>query len=512
MYAPIKFSAATSNLKGQYIWYSPIDSTAVGGTLVHAFPGDMRIQSGATTTTNITWSLESGEFALYGNDVNALGKNAIKVAGGATSIGMYNNVASNHIYFDTPLEFDTTKVRTTARFTLNTAKSNAGGLITHVRGAMSTLGGLAMTNDNGRGWLWLQGINNSTKDKAYYEQDGSTLTAPAVAFGAYSGDVFVYTGYHVINTTNAFGIGNNLFFELGDSSGGVSGSTNRYLLATSGNNVAGKIRIGGGSSNAAGRISSTLGLEGTGAVEFSGAIKLETWSVANGGANAHNLNLTAQAGGTATFSGNISGNGTLYSGAGDGTAGGVFITGGGTVVLGGFNTYTNKTTVRENTTLQMDGSMTSEIEVLAGSTLKGEGNTSANVIIGGDFAPGTSIGTFTAYTDVDFLAGSTFTIELGPGNTSDLLDAYGDLDITGATLRLVGSDIGTFTIANYGTLTGDSFASIDTIGLTGGVTFESINYGGKDGNFISLTVIPEPASVLLMVSGLVAAWKLRRRA
>jgi uncharacterized protein with beta-barrel porin domain len=189
----------------------------------------------------------------------------------------------------------------------------------------------------------------------------------------------------------------------------------------------------------------------------------------------------------------------------------VNITGGGTVVLENTSTYTNRTTVMSNTTLRLDGSLASEIEVLSGSTLKGAGAAQANLIVSGEVAPGASIGTFTAYADVDFLSGSTFTIELGPGNTSDLLDVIGDLDITGAVLRLVGNDVGTFTIATYGTLTGGTFASVDTTGLGDGCTLDSLAYGTGSSDSITLTVIPEPASILLMLSGIAGAYKLRRR-
>jgi hypothetical protein len=246
-----------------------------------------------------------------------------------------------------------------------------------------------------------------------------------------------------------------------------------------------------------------MGLEGEGAVEFSGNI----WMTRRADATAwqvHNMYLTAPSNGTLTVSGKIQDTGA-------GFVRGLNITGGGTVVLENINIYTNRTTVMSNTTLRLDGSLASEIEVLSGSVLKGGGAANANVIISGDFAPGASIGTFTAYADVDFLSGSTFTIELGPGNTSDLLDVIGDLDITGATLRLVGNDVGTFTIATYGTRTGGAFALVDTTGLGDGYTLDSLAYGTGSGDAITLTVIPEPASILLLVSGLVGAYKLRRR-
>jgi hypothetical protein len=525
--APVKFTTADSYIKNKIYWYSSVDSTYAGGTKVHLQLTDFRADA-MTTTTNVFYYLESGGPAIYQANVNALGSNKVYITvatpgvapASVRNIGIYGTSPSNHMYFDTPLEFDAASVAPggTRRFDLNFQRtpSVAGNTnITHVRGNWTMANGTTITNTGGLGWFWLS-AGSSANDmgaQKYYEQDSSSIVSAPTGINNWAGDVFVYNGFHVINAPHAFKTNNSAFFNIGGASGGITRGSNNVLLATSGNHVNGIIRLTGGDAVTNGnpvvtnRPWATLGIEGTGSVEFMGNVSLTRYSTADT-MKAMNLKLYAGLGGTAIFSGGISENNY----AGSEAVGFVEVVGGGTVVLSGLNSYTNKTTVRENTTLQMDGSMTSEIEVLAGSTLKGEGNTSANVIIGGDFAPGTSIGTFTAYTDVDFLAGSTFTIELGPGNTSDLLDAYGDLDITGATLRLVGSDIGTFTIANYGTLTGDSFASIDTIGLTGGVTFESINYGGKDGNFISLTVIPEPASVLLMVSGLVAAWKLRRRA
>jgi hypothetical protein len=380
---------------------------------------------------------------------------------------------------------------------------------------------VAFTNTSGAGVFTFYGGNNDMKKRIYHEADNSGLQSAAITSkNAWSGDFAINSGWHVVNAAHAFKSNNTARVNLTDQSGGTTIISNRQFLLNNGITYNGDVAIWGGSSmtNSAGvgpefrlQASAWVGIEGTGSAEYNGRILISRADdLTEYGNRGFNAVFYATNGGTAHFYGNIE--------ESDGALGQkAFITGGGNIVFGGTCTYTNRTTVMSNTTFQLDGSMTSEIEVLAGSTLKGAGSTGSNVSLGGDFAPGASLGTFTAYADVDFGSGSTLTIELGPGNTSDLLDVYGDLDIGSAILRLVGSDIGTFTIANYGSLTGE-FLNIDTMGLASGLSLDTsvyatgINYGGKDGNFISLTVIPEPASFLLLASGLVAAWKLRRRA
>jgi T5SS/PEP-CTERM-associated repeat protein len=86
------------------------------------------------------------------------------------------------------------------------------------------------------------------------------------------------------------------------------------------------------------------------------------------------------------------------------------------------------------------------------------------------------------------------------GTTALNITVAGDFTASnGDTIKLIdyASKSGTFSNIDNG----DTF-------ITGGKEFQ-LTYGDGD---TYLTVIPEPASVLLMVSGLVAAWKLRRRA
>jgi hypothetical protein len=464
--------------------------------------------------------MEGGQFAIYTADMNAaLGTNKILVAGsgGQRYIGVYGSTASNHEYWTTPIEIDETKIGSgngtiPLAFIFARGSSDSDTLITHVQGKWTTKSGNVFSNTSGIGAFALYGKNDDQKARVYFEADNSGLKGSTVpGDNSWSGDLQINGGQNVINAPHAFGTNNSFFVNMSDQSGGVTLQRSMSLLATSGNNVSGTIRAYGGSVYIAGAVTNRqmafIGLEGTGSVEFSGKILLAMWADQGATSKLHDVYLTAGPGGTAIFSGIIK-ESTV---TGSTLAPRVNITGGGTVVLENTSTYTNRTTVMSNTTLRLDGSLASEIEVLSGSTLKGAGAAQANLIVSGEVAPGASIGTFTAYADVDFLSGSTFTIELGPGNTSDLLDVIGDLDITGAVLRLVGNDVGTFTIATYGTLTGGTFASVDTTGLGDGCTLDSLAYGTGSSDSITLTVIPEPASILLMLSGIAGAYKLRRR-
>jgi hypothetical protein len=542
----ITFSAASVSIRTNSgaSWFSvqlmkTIDSSAVGGSTVKILTGYnggyLRFDTGSFSTTNMNWILENSRIANYNeNPTTALGSNTLKVAWSegarnanrSTTIGMYGaqNIwtVKNAAYFDTPIEVDPFSVGSDSGVNLRPLTlisqrlRNDGGLLTnYFRGLWTSKNGVAVTNAQGDGWLQISGSSdgagvNFGQVVSMYQQDASGLLVNSVANPSWNGDVAINDGYHVVAAAHAFGTNNSWAVNLKSSSGTATVVRARQFFLADGIEYTGVIRSYGQNhtTNVAGDISrgqGWLGIHGTGTGTYSGNIWLFGATPAGSIQKVYDLYLYATNGSLALFRGNFVTN--LWGGENPN----VYVTGGGTVVAEGILNYAGKTTIQSNTTFKFDGlNNSSEIEVLAGSTLKGEGSTSPNVIMGGDFAPGGSIGTFYAGGDVDFLTGSTLTIELGPGNTEDLLAVTGDLDISLATLRLVGSDIGTFTIASYGTLTGSSFLNIDTTGLTGGVTFDSIDY--TTDSQISLTVIPEPASILLMASGLVAAFKLRRRA
>jgi hypothetical protein len=520
-----------------------IDSTAVGGTKIHALTGYnggyIQLYTGAVSTTNISWSLENSRFAIYANPIDALGSNKLTVVWTGTrtvdrsaTIGLYRpgTLTNSANYFDTPIEVDPLAVGTDngvnlrpLTFVAQKYRTDGGAFTQYVRGVWTSKGSVAITNTQGNGWLQIRGSSADANllTRTYWQMNSSGLLVNSIASPSWNGDVSLNgSGYNVIDAPHAFGTNNSWSVNISNDNGGLLNERDRYFLATAGNNYSGVVRVygNGAVSNSPGQTPGTvirgrafIGIEGAGSVTFSGPIFLyprensTNLVAAPGLENTYDAYLYARSGGTAVFEGLISQNSWA------GTAPKVFITGGGTIVMENSNTYTNRTMVMSNTTLRLDGAVLSEIEVLSGSTLMGIGSTSDNLIVGGDVAPGASIGTFTVYGNVDFQTGATLTVELGPGNTSDSLDVLGDLDITLAVLRLVGSQAGTFTIANYGTLTGAGFASVDTTGLGDGYTLDSLAYGTGQGDSISLTVIPEPASILLMLSGIIGAYKLRRR-
>lgn len=151
-----------------------------------------------------------------------------------------------------------------------------------------------------------------------------------------------------------------------------------------------------------------------------------------------------------------------------------------------------------------------------GGTLAGIGTITNNIFVNatdagdpGTFAPGTSIGTFTAMKDVSFGAGAVFAVELDSGGVSDLLDVGGNLTLDPASILDVSSlglAIGEYTIATYaGTLSG-------TFGSVTGLPGVTVDYGTGANSAITLTVIPEPATALLAVAGGACVLSRRRTA
>ena len=153
------------------------------------------------------------------------------------------------------------------------------------------------------------------------------------------------------------------------------------------------------------------------------------------------------------------------------------------------------------------------VKVAAGATLDGTGLIAGPMEISSTatLAPGASPGTMTVSNSLTFASGAIFRVELWATNNYDQLVMTGSaLTLNGATLTVddtaVFSPGATFTVvANHGTLSG-TFAGLPAsgsivTGITSSNQFE-IAYAGGNGDDITLTVIPEPAT--LGVAGAIA--------
>jgi autotransporter-associated beta strand protein len=211
--------------------------------------------------------------------------------------------------------------------------------------------------------------------------------------------------------------------------------------------------------------------------------------------------------------------------------------GSGTTILTGTNTYAGMTAV-EAGKLLVNGSNTGTgtVNVASGATLGGTGSVAGAVNVSGMLAPGASIESL-ATGAVSFLTGSTFAYELDSAALNgDLVYSTGALDIAaGTTLTLTELASGTlgigskFTLISYfgGWTSAELFTydaatladdSIFTLGAnqwqfkyndtTGGTNFSADQSGAT--SFVTMSVVPEPATALLSGIGILALLRRRR--
>ena len=203
-------------------------------------------------------------------------------------------------------------------------------------------------------------------------------------------------------------------------------------------------------------------------------------------------------------------------------------TGAGKLTLNGVNTFTGLTEVNDGT-LAVNGSISGSTEVSGTGTLSGTGIVGGVQISGGGtLAPGNSPGTLNTG-NVTFGGGSTFALEFASPTTGDQLAVTGsvtlnsDVELTlGLAYTPVGADTfvvilndGADAVERFGDSTffafgGNQLAEGETF-TTSGADW-TISYIGGSGNDVTLTVVPEPSSTLLLAGvGVVALARRRRR-
>lgn len=151
--------------------------------------------------------------------------------------------------------------------------------------------------------------------------------------------------------------------------------------------------------------------------------------------------------------------------AGTGTGANLEVTGAGTVILSGINSYIGTTTVTSGTlklvssTLYAGGTgINSQMTVSSGAVLKGTGTINAPTTISGNMTPGNSIGTI--FYNAPLTLSGVLSIEIAPtAGVNSKISSTSTVDVTGATIQIV-PESGTYTV-------GAQYTLLTSVGLTG---------------------------------------------
>jgi autotransporter-associated beta strand protein len=372
---------------------------------------------------------------------------------------------------------------------------------------------------------WQGGVTVGPTADTRIGVDTGTFTVSGVIDGSTAGNGVTFrpnTGTLVLSGANTY---------LGDTTiiagGGkvqLAGGANRLPVGT-------RLRFGGSN------VSGILDLNGQ-TQEVAGLSVVSgtaNW-VTNGAAVASTFTVNTADGSPSTYSGRLGGPLALAkAGASALTLSGANTHSGGTTVQAGTLALSGAGTlgggdvaVAAGATLDVTGATGGSFTLGSGQTLKGNGTVSGGLIMGSGstLSPGFSTGT-NVFSGPLTLSGNTSTFELASATDYDqVIVAGGSLTLqsspvlsllTGGLVAGAGAQFTLFDNQFGGAVVLTSNFLLDGGGeLADGATFTvgahqfEIDYEGGDGNDVTLTVVPEPASLGLVGAVLLAAL-LRRR-
>ena len=496
--------------QGNLIIVTSTDADArIGGGTSNTHTGNTTVQGGnlilsktGVSTVAVAGNLIIGTSTTVGNTTvridGATGNGGAQLA--STSIVSFGGPGTNTFVFNN--SFDSV---------LNLAGLNSAPGINAIVGANDAGTNTHTLNLAGSGNYSFSGIirNSSSglgSNRTVTVTKSGNGTQAFLGLNGYTGNTTINSGVlsvsNLANGGSASGIGSS---SNASTSLVLNGGTLRYT----GNTTSTDRNYTIGTSGA------TFDASGGGALTLSG-----TTPTLSGTNAARTLTLTGSNTGNNTFAANLANNG---NGATSLVKNGV-----GTWALSGASTYNGATTVNAGT-LIVSGSIASAatvngtfslgsggtaaaVTVNSGGLLTGSGTVGATTIgSGGSINPGNSPGTLTFTGNLTLSSGSTSNFEIDgfTANLFDLAQQSGSQTVNfGGTLNLLfqtGFDTnGSVTIFNFGTYNG-SFSEVNTIGLASGYT---ASFDAANG---LVTVVPEPATWLLLTASLCAFLFLRRR-
>lgn len=451
--------------------------------------GPFGITFGTTSTVNVSTGASSVSAAISGSGI-------VKSGAGTLTLSGSNSFGSGTLTFG---------AASTNSGAIRLASANALGNYTTV----NLLGGTGVTNRiELTGGLTFSTYNITTGGR-------NSQTGSGAALANISGNN-TWQGSIAINATGgAYGIRSDA--DLLTLNGEIRNdrTTNERAWEFTG---AGDIRVNGALKEGPGALALSVLKTGDGSLTLAGAntyigtttissgTLVVASSIASSSTISNNAFLIFNSNSSQSYANVISGSGSLAK------------QGSGVLTLSGSNSYTGATSVSGGTLIvNGDQSLATETTtVAAGATLGGSGTLGGALAIDGLLAPGNSIGTLNVNSDVTWngSVGNDWVFELGPGNTSDLLDITGNfIKGTGSVFNFDFADstaTGSFTLVTWTGGTSSFDASNFTYANLGGGNTGTFNLTGSELQFV--VIVPEPRTLaMLAVGAAIVGLRLTRR-